>query len=236
MEPVRHDDGSEYFRQAASWDTDHVLRTKQSEKRAWLVASAAGVIALLSVSANLMLFPLKQVEHRIIRVDETNGLVDVQRTTLSDATTTYKEVTDKYWLRLYVRNREHYQYDQYEHTYRTVGLLSSAQEQKKVYAFYRPDNPASPIHQYGSKVRVNVKIRSVTFIGKNLANVHFTKIAEQPGAPSVESYWIATVPYRYVNEPVSDDLREINPLGFQVLDGYRTDPETGVTRASEAAK
>ncbi len=236
MDKVRVDEASEYFRQAASWDIDQVQRTRQSERRAWLVASAAGLIAVLSAGANFMLFPLKHIEHRIIRVDDTSGMVDVQRTTLSDAKTTYKETTDKYWLRLYVRNREHYVYDEYENTYRTVGLLSSAQEQKKWHAFFRPENPGAPINQYGAKTRVNVKIRSVTFIGKNLANVHYTKVTEQAGAPSVESYWIATVPYRYVNEPVTDELREINPLGFQVLEGYRSDPETGVTRTAEASK
>lgn len=236
MSKVNASEVDEYFRQASAWDIDQVQRTKKSEKRAWFVAGMAGTIALLSVSANFMLFPLKQIEHRIVRVDETTGMVDVQRTTLADAKTTYKEATDKYWLRLYVRAREHYLYEEYDNTYRTVGLLSSASEQKKWHAFFRPDNPAAPINQYGTKVRVKVQIRSVTFIGKNLANVHYTKITEQNGAQPVESYWIATIPYRYVNEPVSDADREINPIGFQVTEGYRTDAETGVTRTAEVGK
>lgn len=228
----------EYFEQASEWDIDQMQRSKQSEKRAWRFGYAAVLIALLSVSANFMLFPLKQVEYRIIRVDDVTGMVDVQRTTLTDAKTTYQEATDKYWLRLYVRTREHYLYDEYDTTYRTVGLLSSSQEQKKWYAFFRPENPAAPINQYSNKVRVKVKIRSVTFIGKKLANVHFTKITEQNGAAPVYSYWIATVPYRYVNEPVSDDDREISPIGFQVTEGYRVDPETAVTttESGEAQK
>jgi type IV secretion system protein VirB8 len=226
----------DYFRQATEWDVDQVQRSKKSERRAWTVAGVAGVIALLCAGANYMLFPLKQIEYRIVRVDDTTGVVDVQRTTLSDAKTTYKEATDKYWLRLYVRMREHYLYDEYDTTYRTVGLLSSGQEQKKWHAYWNATNPAAPVNQYGTRARVKVKIRSVTFIGKNLANVHYTKILEQGNARPVESYWIATIPYRYVNEPVSDEDREINPIGFQVTEGYRSDPETDITRTAEVSK
>jgi type IV secretion system protein VirB8 len=229
MTKVSAAEEAKYFEGASDWDIDQVQRSKQSEKRAWRVCGASIAIAALCASANFMLFPLKQVDYRIIRVDDVTGMVDVQRTTLQDAKVTYKEATDKYWIRTYVRTRESWLYDEYASTYRTIGLLSSAQEQKAWYAFFRPENAAAPINQYSNRTRVKVKIRSVTFIGKNLANVHFTKILEQNGAQPVESYWIATVPYRYVNEPASEDDREINPIGFQVTEGYRVDPETGVT-------
>jgi len=236
MSKVNASEVDDYFRQASAWDIDQVQRTKKSEKRAWIVAGMLGVIALLSVSANFTLFPLKSIEYRIVRVDEVTGMVDVQRTTLTNVKTTEKEVTDTYWLKKYVRAREGYLYDEYDMNYRTVGLLSSTPEQKKWHEFYRPENPAAPINQFGTKVRVKVKFRAVTYIGKNLANVYFTKITEQNGAPSVESYHIATVPYRYVNPPMSIDDREINPLGFQATEGYRSDPESIVTKTLGGAQ
>lgn len=236
MTKVNTKDVDKYFQQATDWDVDQVQRTKKSERRAWIVAGVAGAIALLSTGANYMLFPLKQVEYRVIRVDDRTGLVDVQRTTLRDAKTTYQEVTDRYWLRLYVRRREGYQYNEYEDTYRTVGLLSSAPEQKVWQAYWSASNPNAPINKYGTKALVRVKIRSVSFIGKNLASIHFTKILEQAGQLPVKTYWIATVPYRYVNAPISDEDREINPLGFQVTEGYHADQETDVVDTDEVAK
>ena len=226
---VKAEQEETYYQQATDWDVDQTQRSKQSEKKAWRVAVVTTAIALLSVASNFALFPLKEVEYRIICVDSVTGMVDVQRTTLDDAKTTQSEATDKYWLRRYVRTREHYLYDEYDVTYREVGLLSSTQEQKKWYAYFRPENASAPINQYSNKVRVKVKIRSVVMIGKGLANIHFTKIMEQNGAAPTSSYWVATVPYRYVNAPQSEDDREINPLGFQVTEGYRIDPETGVT-------
>lgn len=230
MSKAKASKADDYFRQASDWDVDQVQRTKKNERRAWIIAGMAGTIALLSVSANLMLFPLKQVEYRIIRVDEVTGMVDVQRTTLDKVKTSEKEATDRYFLRKYVRAREGFLYDEYDTNYRTVGLLSSAPEQKKWHDEYKPENPTAKINRLGVKIRERIKFRAVTFIGKNLANVHFTKITEQNGAQPVESYHIATVPYRYVNPPMSDDDREINPLGFQVAEGYRSDVESIVTK------
>lgn len=224
---VTEQDAEEYFKDASDWDLDQVKRTKQSEARAWRVAFGAGIGLLLSIASNLMLFPLKEVQHDIIRVDNVTGLVDVQRS-MSDAHTTYAEETDKYWLRQYVRTREGFLFDEYDWIYRVVGMLSSSAEQKKWYDFYRPDNPASPLNQFSNRVKVRVKIRSVTFIDRQIANVRFTKITEQANATPIESYWIATIKYRYVTAPATEADREINPLGFQVAD-YRVDPETAIT-------
>lgn len=229
MKKIEAEKADEYFDEASNWDTDQVMRSKQAEKKAWRVAAVGLFIATLSVGANFTLFPLKQVEYRIIRVDNTTGMVDVQRTVMTGGKESYGEVTDKYWLRRYVRTREGYLYDEYNNIYREVGLLSSSQEQKKWYAYFRPENPIAPVNVYSNKVRVKIKIRSVVMIGKNLANVHFTKTAEQTGAAPAITNWVATIPYRYVVAPQSEDDREVNPLGFQVTDGYRIDPETGVT-------
>lgn len=228
MEPsVKAEQADQYFREASDWDLDQVQRSKASEKRAWKVAGAFGFVALLSVSANFMLFPLKQIEHSIIRVDPVTGITDVVRV-MKDAKTSYGEEVDKYWLRLYVRNREGYLFDEYNHQYRTVGLLSSTQEQKKWYEFFRPENPNAPVTQFSNKVKVRVKVRSVSFLDKELANVRFTKIQEQANAPAVETFWIATIKFRYVNTSTNEVDREINPIGFQVVE-YRVDPETGVS-------
>ena len=107
MSKVQAEKEAEYYEQATEWDVDQVQRSKQSEKRAWRVAGVGLLIAVLSVGANFALFPLKTIEYRIIRVDSVTGMVDVERTTLKDAKASYGEVTDKYWLRRYVRTREH---------------------------------------------------------------------------------------------------------------------------------
>src|SRR3990167_6096027 len=111
-----------YVEAASDWDTDQVLRTKQSEDRAWKVAGGAGLIAICLAVALMFLVPLKSIEYVVVRVDDVTGMVDVVRTTLKGVEETVSEATDKYWLKLYVRTREGYFYDEYKTNYDTVGL------------------------------------------------------------------------------------------------------------------
>lgn len=226
-----------YVEQASDWDTDQNLRTKQSEGRAWKVAGGASFIALCLAVALMCLVPLKSLEYVVVRVDEVTGMVDVVRTTLKGVEETVSEATDKYWLKLYVRTREGYFYDEYQTNYATVGLMSSPAEQRKYYDAVKMENPAAPINAMSNKYRYRIKISTVTFIGKkkDLANVHYARIKEPVGGTALPetTYWIATIPFRYVNPPTSEAEREINPLGFQVADGYRTDSVAGEDRGAK---
>lgn len=224
---IQAEQADKYFDEAQSWDADQRAKSLKSEKRAWLIAGVFGLGMLLSLGANFMLFPLKEIQNNIIRVDSVTGLVDVQRE-LRDAKLTYSEATDKYWLRLYVRQREGFMYALYDDQYKTIGLLSAPSEQKKWYEFYRGENPAAPVNQYGQRASARVIIRSVSFIDKSVATVRFTRLIEQPGATTRQTFWIATVKFRYVNPAATEADREINPLGFQVTE-YRVDSETDVS-------
>lgn len=213
-----------YFKEATDWDHDQAKRTKESEQRAWKTAGLLGLIALLSVCANFMLFPLKQIEHNIVRVDTVTGVVDVQRI-MKDGKDTYNEATDKYWMWLYVRNREGYLHFMFDEQYKTVGLLSAQQLQQTYYESIKQQNPNSPLNRYGTN-QVKLKYGSINFISKGVATVRFTKtITDARGRTTQPTYWIATMKYRYVRAPESEAERNINPLGFQVSE-YRVDPES----------
>jgi type IV secretion system protein VirB8 len=223
----KKDEVEKYLEKASDWDIDQVYRSKNSETKAWRVAGISTVITLISVSANLMLFPLKTVEDRIIRVDSVTGVVDVIRD-MSDAKTTYSEETDKYWLAQYVRAREGFRHDDYQRNYRQVSLLSSASEQKIWFDYYNPKNPTAPINTLTDGLQKNISIVSTSFVSKGVASVRYTVSTGHKGEKSTDTHYIATIKYRYVKAPQTDTSREINPIGFQVTD-YRTDQEADVT-------
>lgn len=211
--------------EATNFESDRISRALQGEKTWKRVAFGALAVAAISALSNVFLFPLKETVPEIIRVDSVTGVVDVQRCT--DCSTSYNELTDKYWLRLYVRTREGFTFPEYDSIYRTLGLLSSPEETGKFYEFYKPENPNSPVATMGDRIKVKTSVRSVAFPDKGLASVRFKKTTEQSGARPIETYWIATIKYRYVDAPAAEGDREVNPLGFQVTD-YRIDPETDV--------
>ena len=214
-----------YFDEATGWERDFVMRAKKSEKTAWVVAITAALVALIAVFAVAMLTPLKTVEPFLVRVDNNTGMVDIV-TVMKEQKTNYEEAINKNFIRQYIIAREGWLYQTHKEDYEKVGIFSTPEEQQ-VYALQMNprDNPASPLNLYGENSQVKVKIKNISFINANTALVRFTKTVVQSGNNAPPSHWIATIPFIYYPAPMQEKDRWINPLGFQVEKGYRTDAE-----------
>ncbi len=217
-------DTEKYLCEVRSWETDRVLLEQKSRQIAWRIAGVSLFLTVLSVAAVAMLVPLKTVEPYVIRVDNTTGIVDVARA-LNGGDTTYNEAINKYFAQIYVRSREGYYRELSDTNYRTVGLLSNGTEQQRYYDYFTPKNAQSPLHVYGKYAKVNITVKSTSFVKSNVALVRYVKeVVRGTDRPEL-SHWASTVTFKYVGAPMSDTDRAINPLGFQVTD-YRTDPES----------
>lgn len=213
-----------YLEAAKGWETTEIANVKRSEKRAWRVAIAAGVIAVLSVVAVALLTPLKTVEPFVVQVDRIGSASTV--TLLNTKAISANEALDKYWLGRYVNYREEYLNQTSYGNFMATRLLSSQGVGSAYFQQVNPENPASPTSKYGTRGTVEVEVTSITFIGKNHAQIRFVRREKrQPDALPVETRWIATVSYQYLNPPLKEADRLINPVGFQITD-YRLDPET----------
>lgn len=215
-----------YLAGAKDWESDEIARVKTSERRAWRVATGAGVIALVAVGAVLGLTPLKTVEPFVVRVDNIGAADTV--TLLKERSVTASEAVDKYWLARYVNYREEYSPAGAYGNYQATELLSSPAVGSAYYAAIRPDNPASPTAVYRDKGIVDIEVTSVTFIGQRHAQVRYLRRELRDGPATVnplENRWIATITYEYVNPPMTEAARLVNPVGFRVTE-YRIDPET----------
>lgn len=214
-----------YLAEAKSWETSKVRMLEQSAKSAWLVAIAAGLLALISVITVSILGPQKTAVPYVIRVDNATGAVDVVNA-LKDGKTTYDEALNKYHLQWYVRWREGYSKNLINEYYTNVGIMSAAQEQANYGTLMSKNNPQSPLKIYADSV-VNIKIKSTSFIQENIALVRYTK--EIIGGPKAGlTHWATTITFQYVGTPMSEANRAINPLGFQVIE-YRNDPDQEIT-------
>lgn len=217
------DDLKKYLKEARSFDYDLRLRSDRSRRLAWTVAGVAGAIAVAACTAVAMLAPLKTVEPFVIRVDSSNGVPEVM-TSLSDGQEVYEEAISKYFLARYIRTREGYSYAAREAIFREVQLLSSREEQAEFSTFYNATNPESPQFLYGRSGKAEISIRSIAFIGEDLAQVRFYKTVTERDE-KVRTLWVSTVQFNFTSDAViSDQDRLINPLGFVVTD-YRADPE-----------
>ena len=152
MDKVQREEFQAYLEDARSWETDKAKSLESSKRTAWMVASASGVLAFVSVLAVAALTPLKSVEPYVIRVDNSTGVVDVVNS-VKDGETNYEESINKYFTQWYVRYREGYSKDLAEEYYSNVGLMSVGAEQQRYLEFFNPKNQQSPLNVYGDYAR-----------------------------------------------------------------------------------
>ncbi|KWF77587.1 conjugal transfer protein [Burkholderia diffusa] len=230
---VKKDDFAQYLEEARSWETDKVKAEAKSRKVAWRVATGACVVAALAVTSTMLMAIKPPPPPTVLRVNDSNGMVDVL-STLKDGKTTYNETVNKYFVQWYVRYREGYSKELAEDYYYNVGLMSVSQEQQRYFGAFNPKNPQSPLNVYGDYAKVKVVIKSTSFIQPNVALVRYSKEVTRGNDSPLVTNWAATVTFRYSPLPMSEKDRAINPLGFQVTE-YRNDADTLVTEQRSPA-
>lgn len=220
-----------YLAEAKSWESSKVRSLEQSKRLAWILASIAITLSVLCVFAVAMLSPLKTAVPYVIRVDNATGAVDVINA-LKDGKTTYDEAMNKYNLQWYVRWREGYSKSLISDYYKNVGVMSVQREQSIYSQQFAPKNPDSPLIIYGENGNVKVSIKSTSFIKENVASVRYLKeIKNSANGKDGVTHWVATIVFQYSGEPMSEENRSINPLGFQVIE-YRNDPDQEISKDS----
>ncbi len=219
---VTTDNLKSYFEKARRFDQDRMIEVERSNRLAWSIAIAAGIVAGISILAVASLAPLKTVEPFVVRVDNSTGIVDVV-SALSATAGTYDEAVTKYFAAKYVRGREGYVWSEAQENFRTIALLSTQAEQARFAATYRGSNPQSPQNVYGRSATVRINIVSIALINQNVVSVRYIRSLTR-GEEVRTTDFVATLTYSYANAPMSSTDRLVNPLGFAVSE-YRADPE-----------
>lgn len=182
------------------------------------------VIGLLGAGI-AALAPLKTAVPFVIRVDNSTGYTDVAPQ-ISNAKETYQEVEAKYFLSQFVINYESYDWQTIQQMMDTVNVMSGSKVFSQYDTAIRADS--SPLNVLKDNYKMRVKIKSVTMLKPDVAQVRFSKmILDSAGKPAPEyrmTDWISTIAFDFNKKIETEEQRLINPLGFQVL-SYRVDPE-----------
>jgi len=210
---------------AASWATSVTEDLERSNRRAWIVAIIAALIALLEAVALVFLVPLKTVEPYTLMVDRQTGNVEAlapldAQLVASDAALT------RSFLVQYVIARESFTLPTLQDDYRKVSLWSDRTVRENYQRFMNAANPASPLSALPGDAAVRTQVKSVSNLGEGRALVRFQTARIDPGAsPQPPEHWAAILTYRFSKAEMSEADRYVNPLGFQVT-SYRRDAET----------
>ena len=224
MGAVKAEDREKYFETSRTWEYDRMRAAIQSKRLAWGVAAGAFTLAVASVAAVAMLSPLKTVEPYVIRVDKSSGETQVVTALKGPQPRTYEDAVNRYFISQYVRLREGWLNDAARENAYTVMLTSDQAESGRYLNSVQANNKNAPSNIYGDKGFVSISIRTISFLSPTVAQVRFTKIITFGQNTPIAQNWNAIMTFRYTTAPEHEKDRNINPLGFQVVN-YRSDPE-----------
>ncbi len=125
----------------------------------------------------------------------------------------------------FIRARETYDPKGLRDNYDLASLYSTGKAADNLAFTYSGANPQNPVKMFGSDTTVTVAVKSVIFLNEKTAAVRFSTTRISASGPSITEHWVANVRFRYTSEPMRNDWRFDNPLGFQVTE-YRRDQET----------
>ena len=200
---------------------------EKSNKRAWLVAWIAILLAVLMGGLIAYMLPLKKVEPYVIKIDKTTGMTELV-TAVNRNTLTPDEAMNKYFASSYVKKRESYYYDFLEQDYIYVQLLSDNNVANGYRALYQGENARDKV--LSNDFEIKGKILSVVLgesAGTKTATVRIKLTKKDLRTNNIIKIVtkVVTLSYDYYPETLeTEEERLINPLGFKVL-LYRIDNE-----------
>lgn len=212
-----------YLADAASWSEDVNGSLRASRRRAWWVAGAAALIAVLEALALTLLMPLKTVVPYTITVDRQTGAAQLARG-IELGPMSQNDALLQSGLAQYVIARETLDATDLAANYRKVGLWSAGQARADYLRLMDRRNPASPLIGATAATLVQTTVKQVTVMSPTSALVRFSTDRSEGGGAVTRTDWAAVIQFGFTGGPLSMEDRLINPLGFQVTH-YRRDAE-----------
>lgn len=229
---------------AVNYETSLSDLARRSERRAWWVAAAASLIALLLGAGYVLVMPLKERVPFLVMADAYSGNATIARmdADFRHRSLTASEAIARANVARFVSLRESYDVAMMNlRDWRAVHGMSAPEVGREYSALHAANNPGSPYNTLGRSRSIRVRILSIQLIDgpdghANGATVRFQRSVydKASGATRPLDSRIATLGFGYnlalkMDEP--DRLE--NPLGFQVT-SYRVDNDYAPLPAAES--
>ena len=224
MPAVKAEDKDKYFETSRTWEYDRFRAAARREKLAWTIAAVSALLAVVAVFALAMLTPLKTVQPYVIRVDRSSGETEIVTALKGSQPRTYEDAVNRYFISQYVRLREGWLNNAARENAYTIMLMSDQGEAQRYLAGVQSSNRTAPSNIYGDKGCVSISIRTISFLSPTVAQVRYTKVITYGQSAPTAQNWNAILTFKYTTAPELEKDRNLNPLGFQVVN-YRSDPE-----------
>lgn len=223
---------SRYYSDGARWEAS-VYRATAVSRAAWrTVAALLGLALCATIGLIWAMLPLKSFDVVVLEVDKTTGYVEASRPLQKGGDLSQNEAVTRANIVRFIRARETYDPKGLRDNFDLASLYSTGKAANELAGVYAGSNPNNPMKLYGAETVISVQVKSIIFLNEKTAAVRFSTTRTSNQGTVVE-HWVANVRFRYTSEPMRNDWRFDNPLGFQVTE-YRRDQETVTPEVTEA--
>ena len=224
------------YRRALDFEVSVTHLQERSERRAWHVAAASVVVAILCAVALAVMVPFYRVVPLPIEVDRLTGeaqVIDV----LDAKQMRMRDVEDKHWVEVYVRSRERYDWGLLQMDYDRVLEMSDDRVARDYRAIY--SGPDALDRQLGANTQRRIRILSTTLVPNETgrAVVHVERTTWKNAIDNAEppQRFVITLAFTYRPTAFTRERTAIeNPFGFRVT-AYSRDPEYTPAASAPAA-
>lgn len=224
----------EVLEQSQNFEVCLIDMTKKSERRAWMVAFASALLAILLGLGYIFVMPLKREVPYLVLADPYRGTSTVAQIGDIERGYTSHEFLNKSYVGHFVIARESYDWDvSSRRDRRLVFSMATGSALAEYKNLYRHGNPENPDKVYGPDISLRIKILSTILSGvedekaPNAATVRFERWSfdRKSGESRYLDTKLATMKIGYDdNLQMNEAGRMHNPLGFRVY-AYRVDPD-----------
>jgi len=208
---------SEFYQQSADWAYCMYQSQTVWLRRVLFALTFIVTLLALSISANLVLLPLKEKVPYLYAFDHATGEVtkvgELEKTSLSSNW----EVT-RYFLMQYVINHESYNGDNINYPYQMVWAQSSDEVQKQYDNEVSSTNPNSPYKFYGKDKYITTRVISINRLNDNTVDIKFEKKLHDRASTSEQvTHKEAIIKWEYATAEITQKMLDRDPLGFKVI-------------------
>jgi type IV secretion system protein VirB8 len=179
------------------------------------------IFSIVSVGVIAYIVNAKKFDPFVIQIDDTTGMAQVVNPASSNLING-NDALAQYFIKKYVIARETYNPVDFDTEAKQIIRLLSTPRVYTSYRGYIRNETINPQIKYGQKNTTYLILKSWSKLSDNKYIMRFS-VNETDGARKVYNK-IAVVSFEYIAMELSEKDKEINPVGFQVID-YRVDDD-----------
>ncbi|MDY4388677.1 MULTISPECIES: type IV secretion system protein [Pectobacterium] len=215
---------------ASSRTFESVLLEKdeREKKLAWRIAAIGFALAVMAITALIILLPLKTTEIELWSVDKQTGRYEYMTRIKEQNISTQKALAQALAAH-YVRLREGYNYFALQRDYDDVQLFNSDSVNRDYLDGFNSNQAPDVIFnkaEYVVSIDIISNVHATATDPDHLATLRIKRTIRRIVDNSVKTdVWNIRLTYRYLpRKQLTDSQREVNPLGF-IVTSYQRDKE-----------